>query len=45
MEVDDRVLIVVPDPGGYCEDSLQDAGDDTAGGASSVLFEVELAFG
>jgi hypothetical protein len=35
-------VIVVPDHGGQCEYSLHHAGDDTAGCAPSVLFEVEL---
>jgi hypothetical protein len=36
-------VVVVPDRGGQREDSLHDAGDDSAGRAPSVLFEVELA--
>jgi hypothetical protein len=32
-------VFVVPDPGGECEDALQDADDDTAGGAALVAFE------
>jgi hypothetical protein len=36
-------VIVVPDRGGQGEYALHDAGDYTAGCASSVLFEVELS--
>ena len=36
-------MVVVPDGGGQGEYSLHDAGDDTAGCASSVLFKVELS--
>jgi hypothetical protein len=35
--------VVVPDRGGQREYSLHDAGDDTAGCAPSVLFEIELS--
>lgn len=36
-------MVVVPDRSGQREDPLHDTGDDTAGCASAVLFEVELA--
>ena len=36
-------VVVVPDHGGQREYVLHDAGDDAAGCASSVVFEVELS--
>jgi hypothetical protein len=35
-------LEVVPDGRGQCQDALGDAYGDACGGASAVLFEVEL---
>ena len=37
-------VVVVPDGGGHGEDALEDADQDTGGGAACVLFEVELSF-
>ena len=37
-------VVVVPDDGGECEESLPDAHEDAGDGAAAVSFEVELAF-
>ena len=37
-------VVVVPNRGGEREDALEDSGGDTSDGASTVSFEIELAF-
>jgi len=37
-------VVVVPDGGGECEESLEDSHGDALGAVTTVVFQAELAF-